>query len=134
VRRDVGIRIRGRIPSARRRFTAEVLGGVPMSVAATRPATDRVVEPIHDDPPLVTSGLIESYRKWWGAVEAVHAILVRSDAATDEVTEALNNERRLRRDYAGNLRGTNRQVPDYLDDDKAFPPLWPTPTPPIIQR
>jgi hypothetical protein len=120
--------------ATRRRFTAETLGGVPMSVAATRPAADRVVEPIQDDPPLVTSGLIESYRKWWQSVEAVHAVLVRSDATTDEVTQALNSERRFRRDYAGNLRGTNRQVPDYLDDDKAFPPLWPTPTPPITQR
>lgn len=72
----------------------------------------------------------ESYRSWWTSVEQVHEVLVRPAPATEEVTEALDSERRQRRGYVSALLGAGRAVPDYLSDDLPFPPLWPTPEAP----
>lgn len=105
-----------------------------MSAVATQPAAGQANGPISDDPPLASGGLLDAYRTWWKAVGQVHSVLELEGAPTEQITEAMNTERRTRSDYAGTLRGANRHVPDYLADDRAFPPLWPVPEPPVSAR
>lgn len=102
-----------------------------MSIVATQPATEQAAQPLPDDPPLIASGLLEAYRAWWQAVTQVHSVLELEGAPTDQISQIMDTERRTRREYAGMLLGASRHVPDYLADDKAFPPLWPTPEPPV---
>lgn len=102
-----------------------------MSIVAAQPASEQASHQQPDDPPLIASGLLEAYRAWWQAVTQVHSVLELEGAPTDQISLIMDTERRTRREYAGMLRGTNRHVPDYLADDRAFPPLWPTPEPPI---
>jgi len=102
-----------------------------MSIVATQPADTQARGPVPDDPPLIASGLLEAYRAWWQAVTQVHSVLELEGAPTDQITHIMETERRTRREYAGMLRSASRHVPDYLGDDRAFPPLWPTPEPPV---
>ncbi len=102
-----------------------------MNSIATEPAGGSVVGSVHDDPPLITSGLMDAYRRWWQSVQKVHSLLELGGAPTGQVTHTLETERRTRQEYAAMLRSSNRPVADYLDDYLAFPPLWPTPEPPI---
>lgn len=94
---------------------------------------DSPTAPAHDEPPLIASGLMDAYRRWWHAVQQVHSMLELGGAPTTQVTRTLEAERKARREYAGMLRGSNRPVADYLAEDLAFPPLWPTPEPPVTQ-
>jgi hypothetical protein len=86
-----------------------------------------------DDPPLVADRLQEAYAAWWRSVGMVHAVLEQLEPTPAEVTERFEAEYVARREYATQLRGTNREVPDYLAADRAFPPLWPIPEPPAAQ-
>ncbi|MGA8116374.1 MAG: hypothetical protein WCA46_22185 [Actinocatenispora sp.] len=104
-----------------------------MSIVATEPAGGSPVIPVHDDPPLITSGLMDAYRRWWQSVQQVHSLLELGGAPTGQVTQILETERRTRQEYAGMLRGSNRPVADYLAEHLAFPPLWPVPEPPVAQ-
>jgi hypothetical protein len=105
-----------------------------MNILATQHAAEHTAEPVPDDPPLATRGLLDAYRRWWQAVQQVHSVLELDGAPTEQVGQALETERRTRQEYAATLRSSNRLVPDYLADTQAFPPLWPTPEPPIGQR
>ncbi|GID13309.1 hypothetical protein Aru02nite_41980 [Actinocatenispora rupis] len=107
------------------------VGGAQMSIVATQAAGGAVANAVSDETPLITSGLMDAYRKWWQSVQKVHTMLEVGIAPTDEVTQTMDGERRARQDYAAMLRSANRPVADYLDEDKAFPPLWPTPEPPV---
>jgi hypothetical protein len=102
-----------------------------MSIVATEPANGQVESQVPDDPPLMASGLLDAYRAWWQAVTQVHSVLELEGAPTDQITLTMETERRTRREYAAMLRSASRHVPDYLGDDRAFPPLWPTPEPPV---
>jgi hypothetical protein len=107
------------------------VGGVQMSMVATKAAAETEVQ---DDPPLVARGLMDAYRRWWQSVQQVHSMLELGSGSTEEVGQILDEEHNARLDYAAMLRSSNRPVADYLAEDKAFPPLWPTPEPPVAQR
>jgi hypothetical protein len=83
-----------------------------------------------DDPPLIADRLQEAFRQWWRSVTQVHAVLEKLEPSPAEVTERFEAEYAARREYATQLRGSGRDVPDYLAADRAFPPLWPEPEPP----
>jgi hypothetical protein len=116
------------------RLVAEAIGkhvgGAQMSIVATQAAGGPVAGAVSDETPLITSGLMDAYRKWWQSVQKVHSMLEVGIAPTDEVSQTMDGERRARQEYAAMLRSANRPVADYLDEAMAFPPLWPTPEPP----
>jgi hypothetical protein len=83
-----------------------------------------------EDPPLIADRLQEAYGNWWRSVGQVHGVLEQLEPSPSEVTERFEAEYVARREYATQLRGSGREVPDYLAADRAFPPLWPVPEPP----
>lgn len=107
------------------------VGGAQMSIVATQAAGVPVAGAVSDETPLITSGLLDAYRKWWQSVQKVHTMLEVGIAPTDEVSQTMDGERRARQEYAAMLRSANRPVADYLGEDRAFPPLWPMPEPPV---
>ncbi|GAA1670992.1 hypothetical protein [Fodinicola feengrottensis] len=91
------------------------------------------VERVHrstEDPPLMADRLQEAYANWWRSVGMVHGVLEKLEPTPAEVTERFEAEYVARREYATQLRGARRDVPEYLAADRAFPPLWPVPEAP----
>jgi hypothetical protein len=65
--------------------------------------------------------------RWWRSVNDLHSMLTSGGADLETMRSTFDGERTLRLAFATALQSDGRAVPDYLDSEAVFVPLWPTP-------